>query len=318
MVIGCLAHLAVVAGLTVGLERAFGSNVDELFRPWASLLASTLLVLGVSNFLQLARGYGQGDGSRASILARAATGEPPAEGGPMVVTGMARPDSGTPLTSPLTGTPCVAYEYRLYRRHKLSFGEQRGTTVMWLGLATQPFAVDAGGRSVRVLAQPDIVDVQRNMTRSPELRANASAWVGATAFLPFSVTTLPAIFSAMTSAHVEPQPRGVRFDWGREGTSADPARLRMDEGVVPVGQQISVVGHWSPELRAIVPGPGGLAATRVTVASGPPGNLSWSATALPSSVAAVAIFGVLLLGAGLALAWAMREGLLAAIPAAFR
>lgn len=317
MLLGCLGHLAAIAILSYAVERAFGGDIAEPLRPWASVLASTLIVLGASNFLQLLRGYGQGDGSRAAILSRAATGEPPADGGPMMVTGMARPEGGQPLVSPLTGTPCVAYEYRLYRRHKLSFGDRRGITVMWLGLATQPFVVDSGGRAVRVLALPDLVDVRRDMPRPPEVRATAQAWVGATRFLPFSVSTLPAIFSAMTAAHVEPQPRGLRLDWGREGAT-DPTTLRMDEGVVPVGQQVSVVGHWSPERQALVPGPGGLAATRVTVAIGPPSELSWRATALPSSVAAVAIFGVLLLGAGGAIIWAMDAGLLAAIPATFR
>ncbi|BCS32175.1 hypothetical protein TBR22_A13850 [Luteitalea sp. TBR-22] len=317
MVIGCLGHLAAIAGLSFALERAFGDDIAEPLRPWASVLASSLITLGASNFLHLIRGYGQGDQSRDAILARAATGTPPVEGGPMMVTGVARPESGTPFVSPLTGTPCVAYEYRLYRRHKLSFGQRRGITVMWLGLATQPFVVESGGRSVRVLALPDLVDVRKDMPRPPEVRANAQAWVGATRFQPFSVSTLPSIFSAMTAAHVEPQPRGVRLDWGREGATA-PASLQMDEGLVPVGQEVSVVGHWSPELQAIVPGPGGLAATRVTVALGPPSELSWRATALPSSVAAVAIFGVLLLGAGGAIIWAMDAGLLAAIPAAFR
>jgi hypothetical protein len=318
MVIGCLAHLAVVAGLTVGLERAFGSNVDQLFRPWASLITSILIVLGISNFLQLLRGYGQGDQSRAAILSRAATGEPPREGGPMVVTGRARPADGAPFRSPLTGTPCVAYEYRLYRRVKAPFGARRGISVIWLGLATQPFIVEAAGRAIRVLAQPELLDMHRNMARPPDVQANAVAWVKATTFQPLAVSDMASTFADMSRAYVESQRQGVRLDWGRQDTTADPATLQMDEGVVPVGQEISVAGHWSPELQAIVPGPGGLAAARVTVALGPATQLTARASALPSSVAAVAIFGVLLLGAGLALAWAMREGLLATVPAAFR
>jgi len=68
--LGCLAHLAVVAALTVAIDRATGAQVAPVLRPWAGLVASVLLVLGASNFLQLLRGYGQGDASRGTLLAR--------------------------------------------------------------------------------------------------------------------------------------------------------------------------------------------------------------------------------------------------------
>ena len=63
-----------------------------------------------------------------------------------------------------------------------------------------------------------------------------------------------------------------------------------------------------------MPEPGGLAGTPVTAAIGEASALARRATTLPSSAIAVAIFGVLLLGAGGALVWAMHAGLVRVPP----
>ena len=113
--LGCLAHAALVGLLTMAIDGFTGQAVPPVLRPWAALVAAALLVLGASNLWHLLRGYGRGDASRDVLLARARTGEPPSGGGPMVVTGVARCD-GPPLRAPLTGTECIAYQYRMYRK----------------------------------------------------------------------------------------------------------------------------------------------------------------------------------------------------------
>ena len=307
--IGCLLHLVAIAAATFWLDRTFGASVDPLLRPWAALLASVLLVLGVSNVVHLLRGYGQGDGSRRAILSRAATGEPPVEGGPMVVTGVARPEQGAPLEAPLSGTACVAYEYRIYQRERFATGRQRRMTVIWMGVAMQPFFVDTGGRSIRVLGCPDVADARRNLSKQPGPVGRARDLVSRQPFEEFSGAGIASVFSALTALRTSTQPRGYRHDWHREGWTRDPGSLRMDETVVPVGTTISVAGHWSPQHQAIVPEPGGLAGSPVTAAVGDAAALAGRATALPSSAIAVAIFGVLLLAAGGVLVWAMNAGL---------
>lgn len=307
---GCLAHLAAVAGATLAIDRTWGAGVDPLLRPWAALVASTLLVLGVSNVVQLLRGYGQGDRSRQAILSRATTGEPPAEGGPMVVTGVARPEQGAPLVAPLTGSACVAYEYRIYQRERIATGRKRGMTVIWMGVATQPFLVDTGGRSIRVLGCPDVGDARRNLSKQSEPVSRARDLVSRQPFEEFSGTGIASVFTALTALRTTPQPQGCRHDWHREGWARDPGELRMDETVVPVGQTISVAGHWSPEHGAIVPEPGGLAGSPVSAAIGDASALARRASALPSSAIGVGLFAVLLLAAGSALVWVMNAGFL--------
>lgn len=315
--LGFVGYLAVIAAAAYWLDRSTGSQVDPLLRPWAAVAAATLSALGLSNVVQLLRGYGQGDGSRSAVLARAATGEPPVDGGLMVVTGVARPESGQPLSAPLTGLACVAYDYRLYRR-TWGNGRRRQTTVFWWGAATQPFVVETGARAVRVLALPEILDGARPVSRTAEVLARCRAYVQRTTF--DAVTELGMIGAGvdLMGARKAAHPSGVRYDWRRGGTEPDVAALLLDEGIVPVGETVSVLGHWSPQHGAIIPAPDGLNGSPVAATKGAATQLS--STTLPHSALAVTITAILLLAAGLGLGWAMQAGYvqLAQLAAYFR
>jgi hypothetical protein len=307
--LGCLAHLAVVAALTVVIDRATGAQVAPVLRPWAGLLASVLLVLGASNFLQLLRGYGQGDASRSALLARATTGEPPAEGGPMLVTGTVRAD-GPSMRAPLSGTECVAYQYRLYKRVWLGTNRGHSTTVYWGGYAFQPFMVDTGARAVRVGAMPDFVD-EPSRDKTDATIQRAREYVQATPFEEIAGVEILSLFGTMLGDRVGEFRAGVRRDWHRADTNPDPGTLKFEEHVLPTGATVSVAGYWLPERSALVPEPGGLGGSPVTVVTGGPRGLLRRNTALPSSAISVAVFGVLLLVLGAALVWAASQGYLA-------
>ncbi len=307
--LGCLAHLAAVAALTLLIDRATGAQVAPALRPWVGLVAATLLVLGASNFLHLLRGYGQGDASRGALLARATTGEPPAEGGPMLVTGSVRAE-GPPLRAPLSGIECVAYQYRLYERVWMGSNSQRRTVVYWGGYACQPFLVDTPARAVRVGAMPEFVD-NPSRVKTDETIERARAYIQATRFEDVAGTEFVSLFQTMLRDRIGEAPSGTRLDWHRTGTSPDLGTLKFEEHVLPVGETVSVAGHWLPAHRVIGPEPGGLGASPVTVVLGGPKALLRRNTALPSSAAAVAIFGVLLLALGGALVWAANQGYLA-------
>ena len=308
--LGCIAHLLAIAAVTYGLDQWLGAEVRDVLRPWAALVAATCLVLGLSNVVQLLRGYGQGEGSRRAILARAATGQPPTDGGPMVVTGVARPDAGAPFAAPLSGSACVAYEYRIYKRERIASGRQRRITVIWMGVAVQPFLVDTGGRAIRVLGMPEIVDEASVLSGQPGPVARARDWVHRARFETYSGTGLTSVLASLATVRFAVHPRGYRQDWHREGWEGDPADLRMDEAVVPVGTTISVAGHRSPQHQALVPEPGGLGGSPISIVRGEASGLTSRAGTLPSSAAAVAVFGALLVAAGAALTWAMAAGYL--------
>jgi hypothetical protein len=307
--LGCLAHLAIVAALTVVIDRATGAQVAPVLRPWFGFVAAALLVLGASNFWQLLRGYGQGDAARGTLLARATTGEPPAEGGPMLVTGNVRAD-GPAMRSPLSGTECVAYEYRLYKRTWLGSNRGYSTTVYWGGYAFQPFVVDTGARAVRVGAMPEFVD-EPSRARTDDIVGRTREYLQATRFEEIAGVEVVSLFGTMVGDRISEAQAGVRRDWHRADTDPDPGTLKFEEHVLPAGVKVSVAGYWSPDRRALIPEPGGMAGSPVTVAVGGPKALLGRNTALPSSAISVAIFGVLLLALGAALVWAATQGYLA-------
>jgi hypothetical protein len=309
--LGCLAHLGLVGVLTMVIDRMTGAEVNPVLRPWVGLVAAVLLVLGASNFLQLLRGYGRGDAARGTLLARATTGEPPADGGPMLVTGRVRPD-GPPLRAPLSGTECVAYDYRLYKRTWMGSRSGHRTTVYWGGYACQPFMVDTGARAVRVGAMPDFVDAP-NRDKTDDTIGRARAYLQATRFEEIAGAEIVSLFGTMLGDRVGEAQAGVRRDWHRANASPDPATLRLEEHTVPVGATVSVAGYWLPERRALVPEPGGLGGSPVTIVTGGPEALLRRTTALPSSAISVAVFGVLLLALGAALVWVANAGYLARV-----
>jgi hypothetical protein len=305
--LGCLAHLGVTAALAYGLDQWMAMDVPAALRPWVALAASALLVLGGANVVQLLRGCGQGDTSRAAILARATTGEPPASGGLMMVTGTARAEGGVPLSSPLSGTPCVAYLYNIYRKRRLKTGHD--TTPVWFGAATQPFVVDTGTRAVRVLAMPQIEETRANIGHTADVRDRARDYLSHTAFDDVANVGIAGTVMAMFSDMRDVPVHGLRRDWHREGATDDLSSVHMNESLVPIGETITVIGHWSSERRAIVPEPGGALGASVTVARGD-GRKSGTGHALPSSALAVACLGALLIAAGAGLIWAVRAGYL--------
>lgn len=68
--------------------------------------------------------------------------------GPVEVTGTARPRDGT-IEAPLTGTPCLAYGWRVTERRRDGDGDTTWTTVA-SGNSSVPFLVDDGVASVLV------------------------------------------------------------------------------------------------------------------------------------------------------------------------
>lgn len=312
--LGCAAHLAAVGLATFALDRASAGEVAPQLRPWAALIASSLLVLGISNVVQLLRGYGQGDASPRTLLARAATGQPPSDAGPMLAHGTAGTDLA-PLRAPLSGTECVAYEYRIFDRSWNHPGGHHIQTVYWWGGACLPFSVRTEGRAVRIGAMPELL-MEPDTRRDEATIAQARAFIAATTFddvagldMARAATTL---ITDLLSAHAT----GLRRDWRRASLdSPDLSQLRYEERVVPVGATISVAGYWSPERHAIEPQPGGLGSSPVSLTLGAPRTLLRRNTAVPSSGLAVGVAGAVLLLLGGAVVWAMRTGWLA--PGAF-
>ena len=121
-----------MAAVAVFIDQLTSAHLPREVRYFVAGAASLFLTAGLSNLWILARGYGQGERSRAAILDRARVGEPPPEDGPFVATGVVRAEGGT-LRGPISGTQCVAYQYRLYTRQRLPDTNHREVPIL-LGL----------------------------------------------------------------------------------------------------------------------------------------------------------------------------------------
>ena len=304
--LGCLWYVALAAALAFAVDRLTAPQVASFWRPWLGIGAGALLAVGVSNLFQLVKGFGQGDASHDALLARARTGEPPAGGGPMLVTGQARPD-GPLLHAPLSGRPCVAYEYRLFE-HSGSSRKRLKTIVSWWGYGCQPFVIDTGTRAVRIAAMP-----QLHATRVPDdpgVPDRVRGHVAATSFEEVSgilgmASTMPTMLRDAVHGHGG----GVRRDWRRTDVDvADPGSLTAEEGILPAGTEVSVAGYWSTEQNAIVPEPGGLGGSPVTATTGRATHLLRGESIVPHSARSVLVAALLCLAIGGSIAWAASAG----------
>jgi len=153
---GCFFNVLLFVAVAAANHRLLAPGVeDPRLRLGFALVSALFLSVGLGSFWSLARGQGRGEASRGALLRRAQAGEPPPDGGPVVATGSARALSA-PLTAPLSGVPCVAYTYRMYRLTRQSGGDRNEVPVYW-GYASRPFALDGPTVRTRVLAVPRLV-----------------------------------------------------------------------------------------------------------------------------------------------------------------
>jgi len=90
--------------------------------------------------------------AEARRLRRTGEGAPPADGEQVAVAGPIEP-VGAPLTSPLTGLPCVAYKYEV----------REGDKLLYDGFALAPSAIDSPHGRIRIFAYPDLQTKPRDV-----------------------------------------------------------------------------------------------------------------------------------------------------------
>lgn len=217
----------------------------------------------------------------------------------MLVSGRVR---ATPplLTAPLSGTPCVAYFYRMHRlglRDPDSESPREQLPVYW-GYAARPLFVDTRTRSIAVAAPQLSIPRTRHegdavVTRAREYIRTVAAEVRS----PQRVFAGDPVMQWMTD--IAPDADGsARRDWKSEVTE-DPATLTLEELVLPPDAEVSVHGRWSARRNAIWvgDGPGEVPAM---LALGPATSLGVGAGVPPSLLSSsIGTLTTIALGAGL-------------------
>jgi hypothetical protein len=296
----CLVFLVFAAVAWFAVSRFLTAVPDPPRTPFAAL-SSFFLALGAFSFWGLATGGGKSTHSRKALIRRAESGGTPEDGQPIISSGIVRPEGRT-LTAPISGTPCVAYFYRMYYLAESRTTSGRVPVVVYWGLASQPFSLQSSREHRRVTAVPRL---QIPSTELPDemMRQAARNWVASTTFSEEENGNLGVVATAFSIADemFSDEDGATRRDWCQAGANRDMSRLLFEETVVPVGAEAAACGTWSQARNAIVSGDGLNGVLGVTVSLGGPQSIPEDAVANKGMLTyLVTATGLTLVGLGIA------------------
>lgn len=270
---GCAIYLFFFAAAWL-VNDHFLQNVAPDPRRVCNGVASFFIALGIFSYWGILTGGGNSRFTREKLIARAESGTPPEDGQPILCSGSARA-TGSALRSPLQGKECVAYMYRMYY-YGTGYGSSGNDAQMvnlYTGYASVPFSIRGMTEERRVVAVPQLKD-NPSLVTDDAGRARAAEFIASTPFEPMQQRVLSgAAASLQLGKEMLTDDDGMtRHDWHlqTESLQVPLERLLLDEIVVPVGPQVTVVGTWSDARGAIIPGDGLNGAIGVSVTSGGP------------------------------------------------
>jgi hypothetical protein len=193
---------------------------------------------------------------------------PPKDGERVAIAGTIEP-TGELLRAPLSGQPCVVYDYMISHIPDLSIlddGQRKDQTsrpspvVDRSGMALAPSIIRSNLREVRLLAYPGLEDFPYSTLDDGKL-GRARDYIAATPFTEQSVLNA----TEQVTKIIEDRSGNLRVDW--KMTSHEVLETsRFEERIVPPGAKACVVGLYSARENGIVPqaGVGGVRLIRGT------------------------------------------------------
>lgn len=174
--------------------------------------------------------------SEARRLRRTLDGGPPADGETVAVLGTIEP-IGAPLTSPLTGQPCVAYKYEVHQDDKLLYG----------GFALAPSAVDSPHGRIRIFAQPALQTKPRMV---------GDAGVRFEDYVADTKWREPELSLQKALGHFNDRDGSVRVDTRLVHRDPDLTTASFKEWSFAPGDRVFATGRYSVERGGLVAEPG--------------------------------------------------------------
>lgn len=282
MKLGCFLALLLYAGLVYGYFVWLGRTFDGRELWIASFVVGLIATFGIGTLWNSFSAWRDG-----RVLHDAVVDMPRRDGRRTAVAGTLEP-LGQPLTAPLSGRPCVLYEYDIYRqvtRPKSGGGTETSKTVDFAGLGKAECVVVSKVTRLRLIGFPDLDPLVEDHRTGPKDMARARRYVRDTAWEDASgfgvLRGAGGMFAALTgndeslrkdwrmvavrdcpwlaeetgqSAGWERQPDtadDVSFDTGRD---SDDYRPRLMEKRVAPGQQVVVIGQYDEVQQGIVRG----------------------------------------------------------------
>jgi len=239
-------------------------GAHQLFYPpgdWiGAALVSFFVALGIGGVRK-----GRLERRDASIVARPEG--PPKDGERVAVAGTIEP-TGEPLRAPLSGRPCVVYDYSISHIPELpaligkpaNQSSRPSPVIDRSGMALAPSIIRSGLREVRLLAFPGMEGFPSSALKDGKVE-RAREYIAATPFTEQSIFN----FAGQVTRLIEDRSGSLRVDW-KMTSHEDLEDSRFEERVVPVGAKACVVGLYSAKENAIVPraGVGGVRLIRGT------------------------------------------------------
>ena len=181
-------------------------------------------------------------------FARAARREAPGDGQLVAAAGPMRP-LGAPLTSPLGGEPCVAYEYEVLSRERVGQGKNASRPCDIAGFALTAASIDTPHGGVRLLGFPILDEFPQEQRHS---HARAEQYAASTTFEAAQGLAALKLFSEFDDALADDDGI-VRKDFRLTSGPIPFDKRLLNERVVVVGQEVCALGRYDAARRALVP-----------------------------------------------------------------
>ena len=276
---GCLISLTIFVALLVAYRQWFGESLDP---PAVWIVAAIVALVSTGALGALYSGYLAG---RDAAAVRHAAHALPLRDGWAAAVGTIQP-LDAPLVSPLSGSPCVLYEYKIARLAEFSENDRTVEKPVndFVGLAMTPCVIRSAAGSVQLFGFPDLERVPEQVLDGVELMPRvkqyyqATRWQdctgmklihGAGTMFKALVGTEAAIRRDWQIGNLE-QIRWIRPDVDEEGEPLDypdEETPHLTEKLVAPGESVVAIGRFDAERGGLVSsvGTGGGAPIRLHV-----------------------------------------------------
>lgn len=241
-ILRALAFLALFAGAMAGVYLLNEPHFEDEF--WAiviALVSAGAVTLGAVVWPHSIRARSDLRQVQALI-----GGRRPRHGQLAAVSGVLRP-TGEPCVAPLSGRQCVACSYTVHQRYhrRSSSGPTSRRRLCYEGYHLAPCAVVGPEGPVRLLAFPDLSeteDVPLDPALAPELARRSPVVTG-----PLGrAARISDVFSDASGAVSVDIKLGEVAHWGG---------VDLAEQALTAARQVTVIGRWDEERKAVTPAP---------------------------------------------------------------
>jgi len=187
---------------------------------------------------------------QGKLLAASLAGVPPRDGAKVAACGVLVAD-GPLLAAPLSGTPCVTYDYQI--SHRTRSGSSSGPAIIWHGHGLTPSHVETAAGAVRILGCTGF-SLGPTSLKGPEVVARATKFCAETTFAASHWTSIRASLQNRKELLADDD-GAIKADFGAPATRRVDAEDMFEEHVARDQEEVCAFGRYSAERGGLVPDP---------------------------------------------------------------